>query len=317
LIAVSNALIHANADIVNIAEVQDCKALTALSNYVNEKGGMNYIPYLVTGTDTSTGQNMGLLTRIDPTVNLQRTDSRVNFPLSNTKCDSDQSGSTGVSKHLYTYFNVSGFPKPIALFGAHLLAYPDDEDRCVQREAQATVLANYVTSQAVSKGHSVVLLGDFNDIDPTFLDTAGSVAISNVLSILKSGNLLNVASLISSRNLRYSAWWDKQGNCEQTQDELTLIDHLLISQDLVPFIQKSWIDHSYSGACESYDSDHWPVLVTLSTTQSSTLTVTENDSTLTVTENGITAIIGYTLVGGSLAIVVVVAVLNFVGIVFL
>jgi len=309
MVAVAAALVQANADIVNLAEVENCDVLTKLSNLLNEKAGMNYVPYLITGTDTATGQNMGLLTRIDPAVNLQRTENRVAYPLPNTKCDSDLSGTTGVSKHLYTYFNVTGLPKPLALFGAHFLAYPDDVDRCVQREAQATVLANYVTSAAINAGHSVVLLGDFNDFDPTVNDTAGSITISNVLNILKTHNLLNVASYIPDQNSRYSCWWDKQSNCQQTPEELSLIDHLLISPDLVPFVEKAWIDHSYSGECGSYDSDHWPVLVRLSLPQQTTTSWTQED--------GVTTIVGYAIVGGSIVVAVVVAILNFVGIVIL
>jgi hypothetical protein len=66
-----------------------------------------------------------------------------------------------VSKHQYTTFNVSGLDKPIALVGMHLLAFPDDKTRCLQREAQATVLAE-LTATLISQGNYVVLLGDMN-----------------------------------------------------------------------------------------------------------------------------------------------------------
>lgn len=40
----------------------------------NKEMGNNhgYVPYLLKGTDTATGQNVGILTRIDPISNLQR-----------------------------------------------------------------------------------------------------------------------------------------------------------------------------------------------------------------------------------------------------
>ena len=95
---------------------------------------MYNVGHRVQGTDTATGQDVGMLTRVDPTSDLIRTDNRVEYPLPNTQCHSEYEGTYGVSKHYITTLNVSGVP--IAVISCHLLAYPDDEDRCVKREAQ-------------------------------------------------------------------------------------------------------------------------------------------------------------------------------------
>ena len=51
----------------------------ALNSFIGEEFG--YRAYLVNGKDTSTGQNVGLLTRIDPADDVRRTEARADFPL--------------------------------------------------------------------------------------------------------------------------------------------------------------------------------------------------------------------------------------------
>lgn len=277
---VAAELIIINADIVNLAEVQNCKVLTLLNDILTDNN-MGYLPYMVLGTDTATGQNMGLLTRIDPAVSLERTANRVAYPLPSTQCSSTYTGTSAVSKHYFTHFNIVGLDRPLSIFGAHLLAFPDDPNRCVQREAQATVLAQLIAEEAIANKHSVVMLGDFNDFDPTITDAAKSVPISSVLNILKdplkdlpTDDLHNVASWVASPTNVYSCWWNKNDDCDSTLDELSLIDHVLISQDLVKFVDRGWMDHSYGPMCNTLESDHWPVVVKLNISTISTPTPT-------------------------------------------
>jgi len=240
---VAEELAVIDADIVNLAEVQDCSTLVLLNSILNQKG-MNYLPYLLSGTDTATGQNVALLTRVDPVENLQRTSARVAYPVAGSTCDTDLTGTQGVSKMYFTTFNVEGLPNPLSLFGLHFLAFPDREDRCVQREAQATVISNLVAN-ALANGSSVIVLGDLNDFDPSVQDAAGSVAISKTLQILRDpiasragDELTNAAGYVSSASNRYTCWWDKDSNCNSAGDELTMIDHVLISNGASPFFLK-------------------------------------------------------------------------------
>lgn len=257
-----------NADIVNLAEVQDCYVLTQLNEILTSKG-MGYLPYLLTGTDTSTGQNVALLTRVDPVVDLQRTADRADYPVLGSTCGSTYSGNYGVSKHYFTTFHVEGLEKPLSIFGLHLLAFPDDVTRCVQREAQATVIQQLVAKE-IGAGNSVIVMGDLNDFDSVVADASGNIPISSVLQILRdpipaaSGDeMTNVASLVSSVNERYSCWYDRDADCNVADDELSMIDHLLISSDLVPLVSEALYDHSYGPACHSFQSDHWPAIVHL------------------------------------------------------
>jgi len=255
---VAGVLKQINADIINIVEVQNCNVLKKLND---ELKGMNYLPYLVQGTDTATGQNVGILTRVDPIQNLQRTDSRVEYPVAGSKCNyKGTPGNTGVSKHFYTQFKVEGMSNPLVLIGLHFLAFPDDVSRCVQREAQATVIRRLADGFT---GSNVIVLGDVNDFDPTVQDAADSVPISGVLNILKSTSLINMAAEIKDVSQRYSCWYDANSNCKVDPHELTMIDHLLVSKDLKLSITSAEYFHGYNASCNGLISDHWPVVVTL------------------------------------------------------
>jgi len=246
-----------DVDIITMEEVQNCNVLKKLNDQLP---GMNYLPYMIQGTDTATGQNVGILTRIDPIVNMQRTTARAEYPIKNSSCNSTIKGSSGVSKHFFTKFNVQGLKKPLALIGMHLLAFPDREDRCVEREAQATVIRDIARSMRDSY---IILNGDLNDFDRQVKDAAGSIPISSVLDILKDGYFYNIAASIVESSKRYSSWYDMNGNCKVDPKELTMIDHLLVSSDLSSSILSASYYHGWNASCNSLNSDHWPVIVRL------------------------------------------------------
>ena len=90
-----------NPDIINFCEVEGCDEL----NILKDKLDGTYLPYLKKGTDTSTGQNVGMLTRVDPLKTLYRSESKHNYPISGSKCGyTGPSGSSGVSKHYITEY---------------------------------------------------------------------------------------------------------------------------------------------------------------------------------------------------------------------
>jgi hypothetical protein len=149
---VANVVRDLNPDIINFCEVEGCDEL----NMLKDKLDSTYTPYLKKGTDTSTGQNVGMLTRIDPVVSLYRSEEKVSYPISGTKCgNTTASGTTGVSKHYITEFKLGSIN--VAMIGAHLLAIPTEPSRCVQREGQAQVLQNIVSSY-IQKGYEIILL---------------------------------------------------------------------------------------------------------------------------------------------------------------
>uniref|UniRef100_K3WP94 Endonuclease/exonuclease/phosphatase domain-containing protein n=1 Tax=Globisporangium ultimum (strain ATCC 200006 / CBS 805.95 / DAOM BR144) TaxID=431595 RepID=K3WP94_GLOUD len=222
-----------DSDIVQLNEVGDCFALQALIAEIAALGDSTYKPYLVRGTDTATGQNSALITRVDPIVDLKRTEATAAIPVSNSTCPtaSGISSKKGVSKHFYTTFNVSGFSKPISVVGAHLLANPQNAQRCFDREAQATVLAGLASTELLNDRH-VILSGDLNDFSKVYPDRNSNKPISNVLGILASTTMTEVSGLLPQSE-RYSEWWDQNEDCQFVDTEVSILDHILVSNSLV------------------------------------------------------------------------------------
>jgi len=213
---VSKVITDLNPDIVNFCEVEGCDELNQLVASLGEKSG--YKPYLKKGTDSATGQNVGMITRIDPNVNLFRTEEKINYPISGSKCGYTGAPTpTGVSKHYFTEFKFYGHN--VLFVGAHLVAFPTDSSRCAQREGQAQVLQN-VIFQYVNKGYEIIVLGDFNDFDAEVMDANNNKPTSRVLDIMKgkfgtyAGKYeLKTAEEKIPQNLRFSDWWYKNNNC--------------------------------------------------------------------------------------------------------
>ena len=266
---VTNVINTLNPDIINFCELEGCDELNLLKEQLTSTELFN--AYLKKGTDTGTGQNVGMLTKVDPLTNLYRSEEKIAYPISGTKCGTTSvSGTTGVSKHYITEFSIGSMN--VAMIGAHLLAIPTDPSRCVQREGQAQVLQNIVSSY-VQKGYEVILLGDMNDYDGEVLDLNSDKPTSRVLDILKGSdgmkkntyNLMNVASKISQPE-RYSDWYDSDNNCNtSSQKDLSMIDHVLVTDGIYKKISNVYIYHGYKEYCGKWDSDHWPVVIDINT----------------------------------------------------
>lgn len=262
---VSNVIKELNPDIINFCEIEGCDEL----NMIKAQLDTSYNPYLKKGTDTATGQNVGILTRIDPLVNLYRSEEKIAYPIAGTKCGSTTaSGTSGVSKHYITEFNLGTMN--VALIGAHLLAIPTDPARCVQREAQAQILQNIVSSY-IQKDYEVILLGDMNDFDAEIADINSDKPTSRVLDIMKGLDgqkkgtyaLTNVAYRMGQQE-RYSDWWDSDNNCNtSSQTDYSMIDHILVTSKIDKTIINAYMYHGYKEYCGKWDSDHYPVVIDL------------------------------------------------------
>ena len=264
---VANVVKTLQPDIINFCEVEGCDELNMLKYQLDS----SYNPYLKKGTDTGTGQNVGILTRIDPLVSLYRSEEKIAYPISGTKCGTTTaSGTSGVSKHYITEFKIGTMN--VAMVGAHLLAIPTDPSRCVQREAQAQVLQNIVSSY-IQKGYEVILIGDMNDYDAEVLDVNSDKPTSRVLDIMKgldgqkkgTYTLTNIATKIAQSE-RYSDWWDSDNNCNtSSQKDLSMIDLILVTENINKKITKAYVYHGYKEYCGKWDSDHWPVVIDINT----------------------------------------------------
>lgn len=260
---VSKTINYLNPDIINLCEVEGCDELNLLKGQLNG----NYTPYLKKGTDSATGQNVAMLTCVDPITSLYRTEMKYNYPISGSKCGYNGSvSSTSVSKHYITEFVFNKLN--IAFISAHLIAMPFDPTRCSQREAQASILQSVIYDY-ISRNYEVVMIGDFNDYDAEVPDINNNIPMSSVINILKglSGEYAGKYILYSAaentyKNERYTNWWDSDTNCNtSSKQDYTMIDHVLVTKTIQNHIHNVFIYHGYDEYCGKYNSDHYPVVV--------------------------------------------------------
>ena len=263
---IANIINELNPDIINFCEIEGCDELNMLSVRTNP----SFRPYLIKGTDSATGQNVGMLTLVDPIVDLYRIETKQTYPILGSDCGYTGSGNTGVSKHYITKFWLNNLD--IAMISVHLLAYPTDSSRCSAREAQAQIIQEEIY-KLVNNGYELVLLGDFNDWDNLIPDSNSNKPISMVLDIFKgnSGRYANQYKLMSigdkiPQNLRYSEYWDSNSDCKVTSNEFSMIDHILVTPNLYNKVTNAFAYHNYPHSCtgSTYNSDHDPVVVDFS-----------------------------------------------------
>jgi hypothetical protein len=248
-------------DIMNFCEVEGMTELMAVS----ENLGSPFMPYFVQGKDTGTGQNVGLISRIVPIRPPYRVETRHEYPINGSTCGyTGKPADTGVSKHAITEFswNLENQVLKVAFIGAHLLAFPTDVQRCAEREAQAMVLQGIIRDY-LARDYEVLFLGDLNDFDGKVLDANRDIPLSKVLEILKTdGQLKSVAEHIAQSE-RYTDWYDKNRDGKSTPNEFSMIDHILLTANLQKHIQRAYIYHGYTEEADTYQSDHFPLVLIL------------------------------------------------------
>jgi len=258
------AVSQLNADILALQEVYSCDILTRLIAKLDKLGATGYKGYLVQGTDTATDQNVALLTRVDPISNLVRSSDRVAYPISGNTCNyTGSNGTSAVSKHFVARFNISS--KVYSFFNHHFLAYPTTPDRCVQREAQSSVMRGLI-NKAISSNDEIVVFGDYNDYSDKVPDSANDVPTSRVMRILRQGLLTDdgikyetdpTLYEVSSRVNKVNRYTNAYGS-----NQVSMIDHLLVSTYVANRITGADVAFLYQRATTS---DHWPFYVDFST----------------------------------------------------
>ncbi|MDX1418498.1 MAG: endonuclease/exonuclease/phosphatase family protein, partial [Rubricoccaceae bacterium] len=251
--AVADVIRMLDADLVVVPETENLGVLETL--IAGPLAGLGYTPYLVDGTDTFTGQDVGLLSRL-PIEAVGRTDERVEVGLS------DQT--YGVSKNLWARLTLAGVPTTI--IGVHFLAQPDNPERKDRREAQAEVIRRLVAREQAA-GRAVAVLGDLNDFDDETLDRNGSRPITDVLARVKAAgpgpddDLANVLADVPQRK-RFTAFWDRDRDDAIEPGELSAIDHVLLSPELYRRVREVRYVHAHD---PRRVTDHFPIVVTLGT----------------------------------------------------
>jgi exonuclease III len=240
-----------DADVVVIPETENLAVLQAMA--AEDLAGLGYTPHFVQGQDSFTGQDVGLLARVAVDTTF-RTDERVTV------------GTTerlyGVSKNIVARFTLGG--QPVSLVGVHFLAQPDNVERRPQREAQAEVIRR-VVEREMAAGREVVVAGDFNDFDPEVVDLRGSAPITDVFTTIRRAgpapddDLRNVLLDVPQRQ-RFTNLWDRNADGVIEQNDLSVLDHILLSPALYRRVREVRVVHAHD---PREVSDHFPVVVTL------------------------------------------------------
>lgn len=241
-----------NSDIIVLEEVENENVLRMLIN--ESLQGMGYAPVFVQGKDTFTGQDMGILTRVqfDET---GRIDGQAKVGNTNEQY--------GVSKNIWARFKIGSLP--VTIVGIHFLSQASSTERADKRNAQAEVIRQFVEQESLA-GRAVIVTGDFNDYDDIEPDIAGSVPVTKVMETIKKAdannpndNLINVIKEVPQAR-RFTGTWDKNRNERIEEGEFTAIDHMLFSPQLYRFIKEVNYVHSH----DPFDAtDHFPISVCL------------------------------------------------------
>lgn len=264
--AIAGVVAELNPDVLHMQEVQNCDMLDRLVRELSNLGVEGYRSYLVRGTDNATLQNVGMITRIDPTEDVERTSARYEYPIPGSNCGGTVTPtSSAVSKHAINRFTINN--QDYTMFNHHFIAFPTQSRRCHQREAQSSVMRQQI-DVALARGDSVITLGDFNDYSDRILDQESNVPTSRTMKILRDG-LLN-GTMTSNSNNNKSQLIEPVAAVPQTERftaayeevRVSSIDHIVISPDLEDRVSRIFMDHSY----DLFEvSDHWPVVLDLLT----------------------------------------------------
>jgi len=252
---VGGVLRQVDADLVVLIEVENLNTLQLLLD--ESLSGMEYQPYLVDGTDVFTGQDVGILSRI-PIDEVLRTDV-----LARSDAGADLQG---VSKNIIARFSLAG--EDVSLIGLHLLARPSDPERLQRRQGQAEVIRLAVAGEQAA-GRQVIVAGDFNDFDDVSSDRNGNFPITDVLRRIKRAgpgdedDLFNVLADVP-QSARFTTHWDRDGDNRVEVDELSAIDHILLSDALYRRVREVRYIHSYDPLTVT---DHFPIVISLETGQ--------------------------------------------------
>jgi endonuclease/exonuclease/phosphatase family metal-dependent hydrolase len=266
--AIAEILAKVAADIVCVQEVTSRAALEKLATEPALKS-FGYRVLHVESEDTGTGQDVAFL--VSPRVRV------VSFDGAEVRRFADTLEGRPVEarrndprRQRLTKHAMACIESPrICLFGLHLLAHPDDKGRTTKRETQARIAAHLVRTEIVAKGYAPIVLGDFNDFDPSlggpseYKDKKRNViAVIRDYDTVRSGpELFNAAARVSPESNRWSAWWYRNKNdLRDSTDPVSLIDHILIDKSLEKRVRRVDIPHALQ---DGSVSDHWPVVVEL------------------------------------------------------
>jgi endonuclease/exonuclease/phosphatase family metal-dependent hydrolase len=266
-----------NPDIVNLVEVTSKEAVDRLIGILHEKGQTTYRGYHIDGHDSFTAADVAVITKypldeVDGktirTIYSEEDDStwRANFRF-HGRSGQMVTQSTSIPRNALYYITVGGHR--LGFFGLHLKSNPQDEYANAHRMAEVNVACSALRSEIMDRGYLPIVLGDLNDYDPDVPDrdaaretrTSALRDVKDFAADREGPELVNVAERIARLADRYTSHWDwNENGAHDNEDVYTMIDHILLAQELMPFVTRAFICHSVS----LDTSDHYPVVVDLS-----------------------------------------------------
>ncbi|MEX2317787.1 MAG: endonuclease/exonuclease/phosphatase family protein [Pirellulales bacterium] len=265
-----------NADVFNLVEVTSREAVDSLVAKLHEKGLADYRGYHVDSHDSFTAGDVAVISKMRPdqiadqpirTIYSPVDDPawRQNFTFPNRE-GGTSNGTSSLDRNSLYFFTIGGYK--LGFLGLHLRSNPQDAYANGKRSAEAEVARRVLRAEIVKRGYLPVVLGDLNDYDPDVPDRDPSRGTSTtVLRDLKDfdpdrpgAELVNVAERIVRVADRYTSHWDRNENRAHDGDDVyTMIDHILLPRELMPYVTRVFISHSVSVDT----SDHYPVVVDL------------------------------------------------------
>jgi len=265
-----------NPDVFNLLEVTSKEGVDLLVKILHEKGLTEYRGYHVDNNDQYTSMDVALISKIAPdpidgklirTFYSEKDDPtwRQSYTLKNSNGNTTQHN-TSIARNAVYLLTVDGFR--LGFLGLHLRSNPSNPFANAKRSAQAEVAKRILHQEIINRSYLPIVLGDLNDYDPDVPDRDDSRDTkTNVLRDLKDFDpnrpgpeLVNVAERMPRQADRYTSHWDRNENAaEDPYDVFTMIDHILLPNELMPHVRRAFVFH----CVDLRTSDHRPVVVDL------------------------------------------------------
>ena len=275
-------------DILVMPEVVSRQGVDMLAAILAEKGLGDLVGYHVDGADVFSGFDVAIFSRIEPdaidgeririlvppkrgddegkeTDDAEHAWLRESFKYMDERGNA-RSESAVLQRHALACFTVCG--RKLGVLGVHLKSNPSDIGSNAQRTAETRIARDVIRREIVARGYLPIVMGDLNDYDPDLpMADAERTTQTSVLRDLKDYDsdrkgpeLVNAATFMQRVSDRYTSHWDYNENgASDPEDVFTMIDHVLLHEDLAPAVTRAFICHATAGDI----SDHYPVVVDL------------------------------------------------------
>ncbi|KZY86251.1 hypothetical protein A3741_26650 [Oleiphilus sp. HI0069] len=192
-------------DILAVSEIENKYVAIDLAN----RFGKDWKAYFTQGRDTATGQDVALISRLEP---VKGSLTNYGFPCGKTNGVKKKKCLSKVVGARFYLDNASG--EQVAVISSHFLSKRNDsKSKRLKRESQALALSKAVEREAndfsSTKVAKVIALGDFND-----------TANSTVLKLLRAkGSLLSASSCRMQDSI--------ESHSKPKHRKKSLVDHIL------------------------------------------------------------------------------------------